>query len=126
MKLSWHEHIDLAQHIIKLQTSKTGQLVQIPLHPKLQEWLESVPDKRGNLIPKSKIQYSTTVGAFVYEAAGERFTPHELRHTFASSIKSDKMRQLMLGHSNLSTTNIYTHFSQEEVSQAVAAIYDSK
>lgn len=52
-----------------------------------------------------------------------KITPHKLRHTFASLLyyqtKDIKILQELLGHSNISTTQIYTHTDIEQKKQAI-------
>ncbi|HHU92988.1 MAG TPA: tyrosine recombinase XerC [Halanaerobiaceae bacterium] len=57
-----------------------------------------------------------------------KITPHKLRHTFASLLyyqtKDLKILQDLLGHSNIATTQIYTHTDIEEKIQAINKMPD--
>jgi len=61
------------------------------------------------------------VKAAVSEA--ERVSPHALRHTFATDLlretKNIRLVQKALGHSDVSTTMIYTHVFDEELEDAL-------
>jgi len=65
------------------------------------------------------------------ERAGisKRVTPHVCRHSFASDLcrQTSKIRlvQKALGHSDLSTTMIYTHAYDEELEGALRSLHNS-
>ena len=53
----------------------------------------------------------------------KNITPHTLRHTFATDLyrgtTNIRLTQKALGHSNLQTTQIYTHIVDEELEEAL-------
>nr|WP_305146078.1 tyrosine-type recombinase/integrase [Gemmiger formicilis] len=57
--------------------------------------------------------------------SGRGFSPHKLRHTAATLMYQGGVDMLalkeILGHENVSTTQIYTHINREQLRRAVAA-----
>lgn len=60
----------------------------------------------------------------------EEVTPHTLRHTFASHLLDKKAEleyvQQILGHANISTTQVYTHVSGEEATGNNAVVIEEE
>lgn len=108
----------------------------VPLHQKacavLQEYLEKA---RPILLGNNQSEYvfvsvhgkalSTSTVRTVFKKAlheaglDESLSPHAMRHSFATDLLSGgadlRSVQEMLGHSNLSTTQIYTHLSSDHL-----------
>ena len=55
----------------------------------------------------------------------KKYTPHKLRHTAATLMYKhgdvdNRSRPQILGHENISTTQIYTHVDNEKLREAVS------
>ncbi len=97
----------------------------------VRSWLEIRPaseapslflSKKGDRVSRRTIQH---VVRKTVKAAGldPRVSPHKLRHTFATSLYAEEVDlrdiQELLGHSDISSTSIYTHTNVEKVRAAV-------
>jgi integrase/recombinase XerC len=80
--------------------------------------------KRGGRLTPRAVQYRLKVWALKQGVAGD-IHPHTLRHSFATHVlqSSGDLRavQDMLGHANISTTQVYTHLDF----QHLAKVYDA-
>jgi integrase/recombinase XerD len=88
--------------------------------------LELYLKDRGNTYVLSKEKPLTTrniqkiiKNASIRAGIKKKVTPHTLRHSFATHLLEQgtdiRMIQALLGHSNLNTTQVYTHVSSEQI-----------
>lgn len=82
--------------------------------PKVSEYI--FPGRNGALTTKN-IQKLVKLAAS-HAGINKKVTPHTLRHSFATHLLENgtdiRVIQELLGHSNLQTTQIYTHVSSEQ------------
>jgi integrase/recombinase XerD len=95
--------------------SGRGQLVRAPEERKLFVNFRGGPLTRQGLY-KIVLRHAESAGL------GDRMSPHTLRHSFATHLLAGgcdlRSVQEMLGHADLSTTQLYTHLSGEELKEA--------
>jgi integrase/recombinase XerD len=91
--------------------------------PELQEYLKEHPDNIY-LLSKDKALSPRNIQKIIKKVAKKaeiqkKVTPHTLRHSYATHLLESgtdiRKIQALLGHENLSTTQIYTHVSSEEL-----------
>ena len=129
----------LKDNFLRVEQGKGGKTRDLPLGrsatASIEEWLverKSISrdpqalfvSQRGQRLSHRAIQQRLTL-ASQQLSQQQHLSPHLLRHSFASHLleSSGDLRavQELLGHSNLSTTQIYTHLDF----QHLAKVYDS-
>jgi integrase/recombinase XerD len=129
--------LNLNQGVVRI-IGKGGKERLVPLGEEAMSWLqrylrEARPDlmngKSSPLVFVTARKSGMTRQAFWYairkhaQAAGiqQQVSPHMLRHSFATHLLNHgadlRVVQLLLGHSDLSTTQIYTHIAREGLKQ---------
>ena len=126
------EQISLAQGVLRVRGKGSKERL-VPLGDEAQHWIECyLRDARPELHPRPEpALFITQRGSAMTRQgfwllikryallAGVRGTlsPHTLRHSFATHLLNHgadlRVVQLLLGHSDLSTTQIYTHVARE-------------
>jgi integrase/recombinase XerD len=131
------EQVSLTQGVIRV-VGKGGKERLVPMGDEAQDWLERFNRERrldllgarvcAHLFPTRRGQ-GMTRQAFWYRikkyaqiaAIDKQISPHTLRHAFATHLLNHgadlRVVQLLLGHSDLSTTQIYTHVARERLQQ---------
>jgi integrase/recombinase XerD len=132
------EHIDLMSGKLMVREGKGAKDRTLWLGEEilneLREWMDRrpesdwlLPTRKGTKVATSHLRRS--VKRYARDAdidEVERVSPHTLRHTFATRLYREtgkiRMVQKALGHSDLSTTMIYTRVVDEELETALKGL----
>jgi integrase/recombinase XerD len=130
-----YSEVSLVQGVVRI-TGKGDRERLIPLGEEAQTWLERfIEGPRLEILLERQTEYlfptrrgdRMTRQAFWHiikryaKAAGvdKDLSPHTLRHAFATHLLNHgadlRVVQMLLGHSDLSTTQIYTHVARERL-----------
>lgn len=131
------QDVDLSGQSVRVSGKGDKERI-VPLHidivDALKVWLKShprlpgdplFPGYKGHALQRRAIE---SLVARAGEKAGlsKKLTPHMLRHTFATRLlrAGANLRQVqeLLGHASVATTQIYTHVTSAELSEAIGRL----
>lgn len=122
--LDW-ENIDQDQEVIILRSTKGDKNRIVPMTPTFKEVLINYENKKGLVFPspvtgKPYNNIKKALASAVIKAGiKKRVYPHLLRHSYATHILEAggdlRTLQMLLGHANITTTQIYTHVMTEHL-----------
>jgi len=92
--------------------------------PRATWWLHVIKHHPGQQMSVRSLQQAVSRYAAKADLEDVGITPHVLRHTYATELMQDpefsaRDVQELLGHSSLTTTQIYTHVSQTELAEKI-------
>jgi integrase/recombinase XerD len=131
------EQLDLTQGVVRLMGKGSKERL-VPLGEEAADWLQryiahSRPElaagasarqlfitRRGKAMTRQAFWYRLRHYA-VISGINKALSPHTLRHAFATHLLNHgadlRVVQMLLGHSDLSTTQIYTHVARERLKE---------
>ena len=132
------ENISLRQGVVRV-IGKGGKERLVPMGENAVDWIETFieqgrpqllgenssdvvfPSKRAKQMTRQTFWYRIKHYSVVAGIDTELLSPHVLRHAFATHLLNygadRRVVQMLLGHSDLSTTQIYTHVATERLKQ---------
>ncbi len=137
----WYVNGPVGSLVIEKDQAKNRNERTVPITLRLHDaidkmhrdwWLDCVVLGERSAFYRSSCQYPLTVRQVqrIIKAAGvlsigREIHPHILRHTFATRLMSKtsmRVVQQLLGHSNLTSTQIYTHPNNTDLQEAIDSL----
>ncbi len=114
--------VSLVQGVVRV-TGKGNKERLVPLGEEAVAWLQTYLRERSCCMTRQS--FWLLIKRYALEAGiGHTLSPHTLRHAFATHLLNHgadlRVVQMLLGHSDLSTTQIYTHVARERLKQVHA------
>lgn len=131
------DQVSFSQGLVRV-TGKGGKERLVPMGDEAQHWIQRFlqggrkellgerlcdalfPTRRGSGMTRQAFWYRIRKHAMT-AGIQKHLSPHTLRHAFATHLVNHgadlRVVQLLLGHSDLSTTQIYTHVARERLKQ---------
>ncbi|AGV18474.1 MULTISPECIES: site-specific tyrosine recombinase XerD [Vibrio] len=132
------ENVSLRQGVVRV-TGKGGKERLVPMGENAVDWIETFiqqgrpallgdtssdivfPSKRARQMTRQTFWHRIKYYALIAGIDTDQLSPHVLRHAFATHLLNYgadlRVVQMLLGHSDLSTTQIYTHVATERLKQ---------
>ncbi|CAM2745098.1 site-specific tyrosine recombinase XerD [Vibrio ordalii] len=132
------ENISLRQGVVRV-IGKGGKERLVPMGENAVDWIETFleqgrstllgeqtsdvvfPSRRARQMTRQTFWHRIKHYAVIAQIDVEKLSPHVLRHAFATHLLNYgadlRVVQMLLGHSDLSTTQIYTHVATERLKQ---------
>lgn len=132
------ENVSLRQGVVRV-FGKGGKERLVPMGENAIDWIEQFmqhsrplllgdhtsdvlfPSRRSKLMTRQTFWHRIKHYAVIAGIDVEQLSPHVLRHAFATHLLNHgadlRVVQMLLGHSDLSTTQIYTHVATERLKQ---------
>lgn len=115
---------------------KGGKIRVVFVSDSAKTTLSNYLDKRGasdspKLFPVTARSIQRMIKKYAVAAGiSKKVTPHVLRHAFATDLLQNgadlRSVQTMLGHANISTTQIYTHFTDKQLKEVHKAFHGKR
>ena len=112
---------------------KGGKIRVVFLSDRAKNAISNYLEKRGGidndkLFPMTPRSIQRMIKKYAIKAGiAKKVTPHVLRHAFATDLLQNgadlRSVQVMLGHANISTTQIYTHFTDRQLKEVHKAFH---
>lgn len=127
--------VNRRQKVIYVRQSKTAAGIrQIPIHPRIWPLIEErlaaaleylVENSNGG--PLSYAQYMTAWRQVMKKIRGEKHTPHDCRHTFATLLDNEDVNEAakkrLLGHAGKDVTErVYTHKALRQLRKVIEVL----
>ena len=133
--------VGLNEGVVRVVSGKGGKERLVPFGAEAATWLKKYLDEARPQLLDTKAQHKATQDLFLARHTGQGMTrqafwhiikryatlagidvplsPHTLRHAFATHLLNHgadlRVVQLLLGHADISTTQIYTHVARERL-----------
>ncbi|HKB17156.1 MAG TPA: site-specific integrase, partial [Planctomycetota bacterium] len=130
--------VDRVRGRIRIRQKKTGQTIEVPLHPEVEAALRLVPRStksdrvfflstiRGERYEKLWGDRVTVKATSIFKRAGLKGSLHALRHTYATLLLGSSGNLMAvkeaLGHRQIATTMQYAFLLREGLEEAVKTI----